>query len=204
LWGVLIAHLWLGEVVPLSMSVGGGLIILGTFIHLIGAGDLPHFFQRMMRLLQKQRSSTGMALRRLRYLRLAPFLMLCLIQEWVSRCLSVFHVSVKYLYGSWEERRIRNGDSVWFGKWFFPGRTLREGACTILPLQEGRKRLFGMHPAHPLPLLSLNVRNALFDTSSAPFSFWRSLYLDGSPVLPCLACSQERWRQQPSQSCVPP
>jgi drug/metabolite transporter (DMT)-like permease len=193
LWGVLIAHLWLGEAVPLSMSVGGGLIISGTFLHLIGAGDLPHFFHRVMRLLQKQRRSAGMALHHVRSLRLAPYLVMCLIQTWVSRCLSVFHVSVKYLHGSWEERRIRSGDFVWiwFAKRFFSERPSHESLSRVS---------FG----HIIPLFCVNARNTLFDTPSALFSIWHVLHLNGSTFLPFLACSQERRWQRPSQYFVPP
>jgi hypothetical protein len=53
-------------------------------------------------------------------------------------------------------------------------------------------------------LFFMNVRDSLFDTLFALFSFWRSLHLDRVTFIPFLAYSQESWRQQPSQPCVPP
>ncbi len=43
LWGVMIAHLYLGEVVPFSMYFGGGLIMSGTLLHVWSSSGLVVF-----------------------------------------------------------------------------------------------------------------------------------------------------------------
>ena len=72
LWGAIIAHMYLGEVVSLPMYIGGGLIISGTIVHLIGGGNLPQFYQMVICRIQKGAISTRSALKK--WVNLAPTL----------------------------------------------------------------------------------------------------------------------------------
>ncbi len=64
LWGAIIAHMYLGEVVSLPMYLGGGLIISGTIVHLIGGGNLPQFYQMMIGMIQKGTINTRSTLKK--------------------------------------------------------------------------------------------------------------------------------------------
>lgn len=48
LWGGIIAHVFLGEVGPLSLYLGGGLIMAGALVHLLGTVDLLWSSQRVI------------------------------------------------------------------------------------------------------------------------------------------------------------
>ena len=51
LWGILIAHLALGEVVPLSMYIGGGFILMGAVVQQATTGEARAVAQTLMVLL---------------------------------------------------------------------------------------------------------------------------------------------------------
>ena len=63
LWGILIAHLVLGEVVPLSMYIGGGFILTGAVVQQAATSEALAVAQRVMVLLLQRIKDTSTTLK---------------------------------------------------------------------------------------------------------------------------------------------
>lgn len=63
LWGILIAHLALGEVVPLSMYIGGGFILMGAVVQQATSGEAFAVAQTLMVLLHQRIKDTSTTLK---------------------------------------------------------------------------------------------------------------------------------------------
>ncbi len=100
LWGAIIAHMYLGEVVSLPMYIGGGLIILGTIVHLVGGGNLSQCYQRVTCVIQKGAEYKRNVLNKWVNLAPTPSSILFIWQRFVWKHQNAFLVSQSHLESS--------------------------------------------------------------------------------------------------------
>jgi drug/metabolite transporter (DMT)-like permease len=190
LWGVLIAHLSLGDVISLPMSIGGGLILCGTLIHLIAGGNSAPFFQRITSLLQAGGASTRNAFKKWRNLALFPAFILFLRRMIAWHCQHASQTSVLLLHfwppflinrTRWDQRTTMDlFPRVWY--------TFH----TFLPLQ------------HAVPYGWMNARKRVRSCFIPLFSVWHVLCKRSANLAMFWAYSHEKiWQHQAHHSAPP-
>ncbi len=202
LWGAIIAHMYIGEVVSLPMYIGGGLIISGTIVHLIGGGNLPQFYQMVICRIQKGAISTRSALKKLVNLALTLSFMsrMFVWKHQNAPQASLYHS--KHFSDYWKRQPITLSDTpplrFWLPlladktRWGYRNAMIWQAIHVFLSVQI--EALCGWMKAWTNVLYSL-VRY---------FSVWHVLYRGNSNITPFLEYSQEMvWQRQP-QHLVPP